>query len=47
MYNNLMNGAVIIDYTSEKTYDYFQLVWYKCKFNNKLYLLRSLVDGNT
>ena len=47
MYNNLMNGAVIINYTSEKTYDYFQLVWYKCKFNNKLYLLRSLVDGNT
>ena len=47
MYNNLMNGAVIINYTSEKPYDYFQLVWYKCKFNNKLYLLRSLVDGNT
>ena len=23
MYNNLMNGAVIINYTSEKTYDYF------------------------
>ena len=37
MYNNLMNGAVIVDYSSEKVYDYFQLVWYRCKFDNKLY----------
>ena len=47
MYNNLMNGAVIVDYSSEKVYDYFQLVWYRCKFDNKLYLLRSIVDKNT
>ena len=47
MYNNLMNGAVIVDYSSEKVYDYFQLVWYRCKFDNKLYLLRSTVDKNT
>ena len=47
MYNNLMNGVVIVDYSSEKVYDYFQLVWYRCKFDNKLYLLRSTVDKNT